>query len=246
MTTEIVETGPDVVFERVIPRDIEGDSFAEDLSGNIDDDEPAEYICEICSDFFESQRGLNVHLGQKHKDRPDLQRPVSGRSRRTRTRRGSGIDESDYSGAPRIVSSSASSRRTQKFIVEEVNSFIVTGVSLLGVPDQMIDARIIEWMPGQYKSIKEIVTFSPREATVLAEGITRMQVTPVAAKVGGVVGPMVPYFFGLLACVVVVKHVADLVMLRARLAALNAQMQQAQKGQGQQGQNATTRQPQFI
>ena len=243
------EPGAELAFRVIRPEIVDVVVDPEDLDGE-PGEEPAEFVCEVCSDFFGSQRGLNVHLGQKHPDRKDLQKPVgTGRRYQRKPRAGSVEDANDFTGGSFGKTPSRGARTVQRFILAEVNSFIVTGVSLMGVPDPLIDAKVIEWgvQPGtgkpQYKSIQEILTFSPREATILAEGVSRMEKTPVVVKLGKTAGPAVPYFFGLLALVVVAKHVVDLFTLRAKLAALQAQLPTTDQGQNA---GAPASRPQFI
>lgn len=242
------DPGTELAFRVVRPEVVGVVGDEEDLDGE-PGEEPAEFVCEVCSDFFGSQRGLNVHLGQKHPERKDLQKSVgNGRRYQRKPRSGSVEDANDFTGGTFGRTASRGARPVRRFILAEVNSYIVTGVSLMGVPDYLIDAPVIPWgvQPGtgkpEYKSIQEIVTFSPREATILAEGVSRMEKTPAAVRVGKTVGPAVPYFFGLLALVVVAKHVVDLFTLRAKLAALQAQLPT------DQGQNADApaSRPQFI
>lgn len=229
--TDLAERTDDdeIVFTRVIPEDIVGNENADYA------EEPATYVCEICADFFSSQRGLNGHIGRKHPDRKDLQKRTTNRSKES-------VDDSDYTpGILTFAKQSKNARPVQKFILNEVNSFLVTGISLAGVPDHLIDQRILEMAPGQYRSMRDVVCFTPREATVLAEATVRMRGTPVVERVAAVAGPLVPYFFGGLGVIIVIKHVIDAFTLRAKLNALS------QMAQGQIGNDAPNPgKPQFI
>lgn len=173
----------------------------------------SDFICDVCGDFFSSQRGLNGHIGRLHKDRADLKKSSASASRR----RSAPASDIDGDALPRTRRDSRSVRPVKRAILNDVNGLIVTGITLAGVPEEAIDFPFIDG-----KSIKDFVCFSDREASIIAEGIVRMGPTPLASSAARFVGPLAPYGFGIAALVVIGLHVARTVSLFSKLSAIKS------------------------
>ena len=249
MTVMEMETAQreDPVFVRTVP-EVDAGHQRERES-----DSEQTYVCEICQDFFPSQRGLNIHMGHKHPEqaegskRPRSRRaasaPASASDVEGSVNRSSRPDRPDFASLGSKPSRSA--KPVQQFILHEVNDGIITGLGLLGVPEQIARAKILE---NGTKSVADVVQFSTREATIIAEGAVRMKATPVAETVGRIAGPAVPYVFGFFALLVIASHVLRLIALRRYLAQLVQPMQpQASSGAETNGASGSTaHKPVFV
>lgn len=238
-TAELIKLGDDDVSVRVVrPDDTMSDPVDE-----VSDDKDVSLICPGCGNVAANTAGFNVHVGRKHPDHPEWKIgaaadkvKVSGRQR----------VQSDVPNVDlKIPSSKVKSRdikRLKASIVDDFNPFMLTIVSQTGIPLELMH---MEFMG---KTLQSEVEFSDMQAEIIARGIVELNGTPVANTVVGMVTPILPYFFGLAAIVVVGLHAFKVFMIRQQIVPALMQMlpNAQQNGQPQTDGSSKSNTPNFV
>lgn len=171
-----------------------------------DQDEPGTVICGVCGDDFTTQRGLNVHIGHTHPDRADLQ-VKTGRTR-TGTRR---PRKSDF-----IESTDDKIAKYRQFIGNDVNNWLLLGAS---TPFVGISPLTFAMRPPALggDTVADKIKFSKMETEILAQGIARLDGTPLATTLVSTLSGAAPYALGLGMILVVLLHSYSIWRLRSDL-----------------------------
>lgn len=202
---------------------------------------PQDFICPGCDIAPFAKRGeYNQHIRLKHRNHPEWKIAATPK----------GQVVSDARDTPvRGRSKKAQTERLKRWILDEANPGIVTLAVQSGVNPLMMD---LVAPPLLVKPLREEFQFSETQAALMARGVTEMNGTPIVETVVRVVGPVVPYFFGIAAIVVLGMHAWKCWTLRSMLtnpefmgkvlAAANTSQNGAASANGSQ----PVHQPQFV
>jgi hypothetical protein len=171
-------------------------------------------VCTECTRIFDTRSGLNRHLTVAH-NRPDLHQKGTPRPRQQRK---SSVVDVDYTGEKpsRITDQTSKNvKAVKRGILKSFNPGLCDViVATSGLPRELLD------MPGVLPNttLRKELTFSDLQAEILAQGIVRMNGTPAAIRATKIVGPILPYAFGLAALAVVVSQVVKVFAFRNMMA----------------------------
>ena len=182
---------------------IDDDGVIEDSS--VIEDDPT-YICPICGQTSESVGGMNRHIGKSHPDHPEAKIP---NQRGTSTRRKSETIKPDVM-FDRTKPKAVRAKALSKAIVDDFNPFMLTMVQQTGVPDYMMNWQPVLGGP----SVGSMMGLTKFQADLIARGYVEMDGVPALEAMGRMVGPIVPYFFGLAAIAAIVMQGFKIVTLR--------------------------------
>lgn len=194
------------------------DDIPTDISGGTG----ADWICESCGAVRNSESALKIHTEAEH--------PRKG------ARASSRVSESDGSSVPRQTRTRAKSEDRQikdlkKSILEEFNPFMITTLSQTGIPIGMMDGTL-----PTGRTVRQELEFGETEADIIARGIVKLKGTAVAESTLNLVGPLLPYAFGIVALIVVGMHAVKVWVLRGGIIKQLQLMQAPQDGDGNQAQ----------
>lgn len=195
-------------------------------------EEPGTVICVACGASFGSQRGLNVHVGHVHPERPDLQVKTTRTASRTRrTRKPDFVESTDDKIA-----------KWRQFIGNDVNNWLLLGAStpIVGISPLTFDMR-----PAAFggATVADKIKFSPLETELLAQAIVRLDGTPFAASIVSAISGVAPYALGLGVCFVLLIHGYAIWRLRCDLPTILAQNTKGGTSHGKPNDAAQAEQP---
>lgn len=205
-------------LELVVPDD------GDEEFNRIADDDDQTFVCGECGDVFNSARGLNIHVGHRHVGRDDLKRTTSAKT------------TSDVPVKDRASVTRTSTRKSPKdkkvevlqaSILQTVNPLFIKGALMFGIPEPMLSVTL--GPPAISKPLEEELQFTKMQAGIIARGLVEMEGTPIAQTVLNVVGPLVPFAFGIAAIGIVVLHGWKLFAIRRKLVELSGQMENGQQ-----------------
>jgi uncharacterized C2H2 Zn-finger protein len=183
-------------------------------------------VCPECTRIFDTRSGLNRHLTVAH-NRPDLHQKGAPRPRQQRK---SSVVDVDYTGEKPSRTTDQTGKNVKavkRGILQSFNPGLCDViVATSGLPRELLD------MPGVIPNttLRKELTFSDLQAEILAQGIVRMNGTPAAITATKIVGPILPYAFGMAALAVVVSQVVKIFALRDMM----AKVLEVAQGRGQE------------
>lgn len=221
-SSELIKLADDDVTVRVVPPADTDPDPVDDAT----DDKDQSLICPGCGNVAKNVAGFNVHIGQKHKDHPDWK--IGGDKIKVGKNRADRVTPDVSNVDLKIPSSKSKAREIKKLkssIVDDFNPFMLTIISQTGIPLELMHMQFMG------KTVQSELEFSDMQAEIIARGIVELNGTPVADTVVGMMTPILPYFFGLAAIVVVGLHAFKVFMIRQQIVpALLQMLPNAQNG----------------